>query len=154
MFGPLYFWNIRLRHVPTFFYLCKYIVALNSPLKVNWSVLLLVWTPLALITGSARWLTVIALCASVGGHGAVAGVVLPLLDADTHVGTRVLLTSGAGTCRRIHIHTDKHSHTLSQHSIFATNTNNHKKKIWSSQEFHLDRVEYFLPLQVLLAPLA
>ena len=42
-------------------------------------------------------LTVIALCASVRGHGAVTGVVLPLLDTHTHVGTGVLLTGGAGT---------------------------------------------------------
>lgn len=32
-----------------------------------------------------------------GGHGAVAGVVLPLLDADAHVGAGVLLTGGART---------------------------------------------------------
>lgn len=44
-------------------------------------------------------LTVVALCAGVGGHGAVAGVVLPLLDTDAHVGTGVLLTCGARTCR-------------------------------------------------------
>lgn len=41
-------------------------------------------------------LTVIAVCASVGRHGAVAGVVLPLLDADAHVGAGVLLARGAG----------------------------------------------------------
>ena len=42
-------------------------------------------------------LTVVALGPCVGGHGAVAGEVLPQLDADAHVGTRVLLTSGAGS---------------------------------------------------------
>lgn len=43
-------------------------------------------------------LTVVAVHAGEGGHGAVAGVVLPLLDADTHVGAGVLLTRGARTC--------------------------------------------------------
>lgn len=48
-------------------------------------------------------LTVVALCACVGGHGAVAGVVLPLLDADAHVCTGVLLTCGTRTCRRANV---------------------------------------------------
>lgn len=42
-------------------------------------------------------LTVIALGAGVGCHGAVTGEVFPLLDAHAHVGTRVLLACGAGT---------------------------------------------------------
>ena len=46
---------------------------------------------------SSTVLTVIALGAGVGRHGAVAGVVLPLLDADAHVGTGVLLAGGART---------------------------------------------------------
>lgn len=48
-------------------------------------------------------LTVVALGACVGGHGAVAGVVLPLLDADAHVCTGVLLTCGTRTCRRANV---------------------------------------------------
>lgn len=48
-------------------------------------------------------LTVVALCACVGRHGAVAGVVLPLLDADAHVCTGVLLTCGTRTCRKANI---------------------------------------------------
>lgn len=54
-------------------------------------------------------LTVITLCASVGGHGAVAGVVLPLLDTNAHVGTGVLLTCGAGTCGSAAIPTNTHT---------------------------------------------
>lgn len=33
-------------------------------------------------------------------HGAVAGEVLPLLDAHTHVGTRVLLAGRARACEK------------------------------------------------------
>lgn len=44
-------------------------------------------------------LTVVASCASVRGHGAVAGEVLPLLNAHAHVGAGVLLTRGAGAWR-------------------------------------------------------
>lgn len=42
-------------------------------------------------------LTVVAVGARVGRHGAVAGEVLPLLDAHAHVGARVLLAGGART---------------------------------------------------------
>lgn len=42
-------------------------------------------------------LTIVALGACVGGHGAVAGVVFPLLDADAHVCTGVLLTRSTRT---------------------------------------------------------
>lgn len=59
-------------------------------------------------------LTVIALYASVGGHGAVTCVVLPLLDTNTHVGTRVLLTGGAGTCRNPAIPRTKQTHSQTQ----------------------------------------
>lgn len=45
-------------------------------------------------------LTVVALCACVGGHGAVTGVVLPLLDADAHVCTGVLLTCCTRTWKK------------------------------------------------------
>lgn len=48
-------------------------------------------------------LTVVALGACVGGHGAVAGVVLPLLDANAHVCTGVLLTCGTRTCIRANV---------------------------------------------------
>lgn len=65
-------------------------------------------------------LTVIALCASVGGHGAVTSVVLPLLDTNTHVGTGVLLTGGARTCGSPAIPTttprQKQRHTHTQRS--------------------------------------
>lgn len=40
-------------------------------------------------------LTVVAVSPRVGRHGAVAGEVLPLLDAHAHVGARVLLAGGA-----------------------------------------------------------
>lgn len=43
------------------------------------------------------WLTVITLRPGVGGHWTVAGVVLPLLDADPHVGTGVFLACSART---------------------------------------------------------
>lgn len=43
----------------------------------------------------AAVLTVVAVGARVGRHGAVAGEVLPLLDAHAHVGARVLLAGGA-----------------------------------------------------------
>ncbi len=42
-------------------------------------------------------LTVITLRPGVGGHWTVAGVVLPLLDADPHVGTGVFLACSART---------------------------------------------------------
>lgn len=48
--------------------------------------------------GLDRLLTVIAVGTGVRRHRAVAGVVLPLLDADAHVGARVLLARGARTC--------------------------------------------------------
>lgn len=48
---------------------------------------------------SSAALTVIAVSPRVGGHGAVAGEVLPLLNAHAHVGTRVLLAGGARTCQ-------------------------------------------------------
>ncbi len=71
-------------------------------------------------------LTVIALCASVGGHGAVTGVVFPLLDTNAHVGTGVLLTSGAGTCIQPspQPHPDTHRNTHTQtHTHRQTQTN-------------------------------
>lgn len=42
-------------------------------------------------------LTVIALRSCEGGHRAIAGVVLPLLDADPHVAARIFLTCSART---------------------------------------------------------
>lgn len=44
-----------------------------------------------------RVLTVVALGACVRGHGTVTGVVLPLLNADAHVCTGVLLTRSTRT---------------------------------------------------------
>lgn len=44
-----------------------------------------------------KGLTIVAVHSREGGHGAVAGVVLPLLDADAHVGAGILLTRGART---------------------------------------------------------
>lgn len=44
-------------------------------------------------------LTVVAVAPRVGRHGAVAGEVLPLLDAHAHVGARVLLAGGARAYR-------------------------------------------------------
>lgn len=60
-----------------------------------------------------RLLTIVALRASVGGHGAVAGVVLPLLDTNTHVGAGVLLAGGAGTCGKSAMHpNNKQTHYI------------------------------------------
>lgn len=44
-------------------------------------------------------LTVIAMSPRIRRHGAVAGEVLPLLDAHTHVGAGVLLAGGARPCK-------------------------------------------------------
>lgn len=62
-------------------------------------------------------LTVVALGASVRGHGAITRVVFPLLDTNTHVGTGVLLTRGAGTYGN-HTHPPKRLSTVTTpHSI-------------------------------------